>query len=278
MDVGLVNMLCTVRDKTGAYVKDLSKEDFVVLEDGRRQNITNFAREVDTPLTVALLLDVSGSVMNILDLEKAAADKFFTNVLRPGDRAMLVGFAQYVLVWRDLTSSRELLEQALMDRAGPMDPLPEGPPIHGGTLLRDAVKLVSTQKLIRLPGRKTIVLITDGEDNGSRAGLQDTIKTAQQAEAVIYGIHYEDAGASYGTGKHVLELMSGPTGGRTFHVDKKMTLENAFAAIEEEMRNQYAVGYPLPDKSGSGEFHKVEVKVVRPGLKVQTRTGYYAAR
>jgi VWFA-related protein len=138
------------------------------------------------------------------------------------------------------------------------------------------VKLVSTQKLSRLPDRKTIVLITDGEDNGSRAGFQDTIKAAQEAEAVIYAIHYEDAGASYGTGKHVLELMSGPTGGRTFHVDKKMTLENAFAAIEEEMRNQYAVGYSLPDKSGSGEFHKVEVKVVRPGLKVQTRSGYYA--
>jgi VWFA-related protein len=275
MDVDLVNLLCTVRDKRGAYVADLSKDDFAVLDDGRRQTITHFGREVDSPLTVALLLDVSGSVTNVLDLEKAAAKRFFANVLRPGDAALLVGFAQYVLVWQDLTSSREHLENAL-ESAGPMAPLPEGPPAHGGTLLRDAVNLVATQKLKRLAGRKTIVLITDGEDNGSRIGMDEAIKAAQEADAVIYGIHYEDSDVARGTGLHVLERMSEPTGGRSFHVDHKMTLDRIFAAIEEEMRNQYGIGYAFPEQSRNGAFHKVEVKALKPGLKVQTRDGYYA--
>jgi VWFA-related protein len=276
MDVDLVNLLCTVRDKNGGYVKNLSKDDFAVVDNGRRQTVTHFAREVDSPLTVALLLDVSGSVASVLDLEKAAARHFFANVLRPGDAAMLVGFAQYVLVWQDLTSSREHLEKAL-EGAGPMEGLPGGPPARGGTLLYDAVDLVVAQKLKRLPGRKTVVLITDGEDNGSRAGPDETIKAAQEADAVIYGIHYADEGNSRGVGLAVLERMSGPTGGRTFHVDHKTTLEKVFATIEEEMRNQYGIGYALPEPSASGSFHKVEVKVLKSGLKVQTRDGYYAA-
>jgi len=128
VDVDLVNLLCTVRDKDGATVKDLSKQDFVVLDEGRRQTITQFAREVNSPLTVALLLDVSGSVANILKIEKAAASQFFSNVLRPGDRALLVGFAQYVIVWQNLTSSRDDLDTALKQRAGPCMRCPERRP------------------------------------------------------------------------------------------------------------------------------------------------------
>jgi VWFA-related protein len=273
VDVELVNLLCTVRDKNGAYVSNLSKDDFTVFEDGKRQTVSHFAREVDSPVTVALLLDVSGSVTNVLDDEKDAAKQFFSSVLRPGDSAMLVGFAQYVLVWQDLTSSREYLNKAL-ERAGPMGLLPEHQ-AHGGTMLFDAANLVAVQKLKRLPGRKTIIMITDGEDNGSLVHRDDAIKAAQEADAVIYGIHYADEGAPR-YGEHVLEQMSGPTGGRTFHVDKKMTLAKVFAAIEDEMRNQYAVGYAPPGTTKSGAFHKVEVKVNKPNLKVQTRNGYYA--
>jgi VWFA-related protein len=277
-DVDLVNLLCVVRDKNGAYVTGLSKNDFVVLDDGRRQTITHFARETDSPMTVALLLDVSGSVMNVLDAEKTAAGQFFANVLRPGDQALLVGFAQYVLVWQNLTSSRENLQKALEEQAGPMSPLPGGPPMRGGTLLRDAVNLVAEQKLRRLPGRKTMVLITDGVDAGSRIGLSDAIKAAQEADAVIYGIYYVDKSQPYADGRQVLERMSSATGGRSFQVDHEMTLEKIFADIEEEMRNQYAVGYALPENSKNGDFHKVEVRVRKPGVKVQTRDGYYAVK
>ena len=277
VNVSLVNLLCAVRDKKGAYVNDLSKDDFAVLDNGRRQTITHFARQADSPLTVAVMLDVSPSVVNILDTEKAAAGQFFANVLRPGDQALLVGFAQYVLVWQDLTSSRERLQGAL-DRAGPMAPLAEGPAARGGTLLRDAVNLVAAQKLRKLPGRKTAILITDGEDLGSRVSLNETIHAAHEADAVIYCIYYVDRKRAHGTGLDVLQAMSDSTGGRTFQLGGKMTLQKVFAAIEEEMRNQYAIGYAPPEGSGKGDFHKLEVKPLKPGLTVQARNGYYAAK
>jgi len=277
VDVNLVNLLCTVRDKKGAYFNDLSKDDFAVLDNGRRQTITHFVRQADSPLTVAVMLDVSSSVVNILDTEKAAANQFFASVLRPGDQALLVGFAQYVLVWQDLTSSKERLHEAL-DRAGPMAELAEGPVPRGGTLLRDAVNLVAAQKLARLPGRKTAILITDGEDLGSRVSLVETIRAAHEADAVIYGIYYVDRKRAHGTGLEVLQTMSEATGGRTFQVGGKVTIPKVFAAIEEEMRNQYAIGYALPEGSRNGEFHKLQVKPLKPGLTVQARNGYYAAK
>jgi VWFA-related protein len=167
--------------------------------------VTHFARVVDSPLTVALLLDVSGSVRNVLDEERAAASAFFGNVLKPGDQGLLAGFAQYVEVWQNLTSLPKLLNDAL-DKAGPMAPLENGPPAHGGTLLYDAVKLVAERKLNAIPGRKTMILITDGEDNGSRVSAEDATRAAQQADAVIYGIHYQDNYASRGTGQAALDI------------------------------------------------------------------------
>ena len=277
VDVNLVNLLCTVRDKKGAYFNDLSKDDFAVLDNGRGQTITHFASQADSPLTVAVMLDVSSSVVNILDTERAAANQFFASVLRPGDQALLVGFAQYVLVWQDLTSSRERLQEAL-NRAGPMATLAEGPIARGGTLLRDAVSLVAAQKLRRLPGRKTVVLITDGEDLGSRVSLADAIRAAHEADAVIYGIYFVDRKRAHGTGFDVLQAMSDQTGGRTFRLGGKTTLQTVFAEIEEEMRHQYTIGYPLPEGSRNGDFHKLEVKPLKPGLSVQARNGYYVAK
>jgi len=261
-----VNLLCTVRDGKGSYVSGLSKDDIVVLDGGRRQPITLFARQTDSPLTVALLLDVSASAEPILNIEKAAAGRFFGNVLRPGDQALLVGFASHVLVWQNLTSSREYLLDAL-DRAGPMLELPGAPPAHGVRLLYDAVSLVAEQKLRGLPGRKAAIVIADGEDAGSLASRSEAIKAALNADTAIYGIHS-------GGGPQVLRLMSAATGGRTFPLAGKSDFGTLFAAIEEELRNQYAIGYARPGQAG---FHKVEVKAARPGLTVQVRTGYYAA-
>src|ERR1700681_1215030 len=187
VDVDLVNVLCSVRDKHGAYVKDLSKDDFEIKEDGHRQEIRHFAREVDSPLTVALLLDVSGSVSAIIGAEKSAAARFFSEVLRPGDKALLVGFAQLIAVWQEFTPSAERLAEALA-RAGPFEMTPgqtEYRP-RGGTLLYDAVNLVARDRLTKQPGRKTMVLITDGEDNGSLVNLETAAKAAQQSDAVVY--------------------------------------------------------------------------------------------
>ncbi len=277
VDVQLVNVLASVRDRRGIYVKGLSRQDFEIREDGKRQEITHFAREVDTPMTVSLLLDISGSVAGIIGTEKSAGQRFFEEVLRPGDKAMLVGFADRIAVWQDLTESKPLLQEAL-ERAGP-HAFPAGnfgQKSRGGTLLYDAAALVAEQKLLRLPGRKTIILITDGEDNGSIAPIAKAVESAQQADAVIYGIHYVDDehASSRRDGFGALEKLAIPTGGRAFHVNSKLPLAEVFADIAEEMRNQYAIGY-RPPSSRDGTLHKLELKSTRPGLKVQARTAYY---
>ncbi|MCU1234935.1 MAG: von Willebrand factor, type [Candidatus Solibacter sp.] len=277
VDVELVNVLCSVRDPHGAYVKDLNREDFEIREDGTRQEITHFAREVDTPMTVALLLDVSGSVSNIIGTEKTAGQRFFDEVLRPADRALLVGFADRIAVWQDLTGSKPLLQDAL-ERAGPyaLPTVNREVRSRGGTLLYDAVKLVADQKLKRLPGRKAMILITDGEDNGSIATPGNAMKAAQEADTVVYGIHYVDDNrfSSQRDGRGALEKLSGPTGGRTFHVTDKLPLAGVFAAIVEEMRNQYGLGY-RPPAAKTGVSHRLEVKSTKSALKVQARTEYY---
>jgi VWFA-related protein len=282
VDVELVNLLCSVRDKRGAYVKDLTKEDFEIKQDGKRQAITHFAREVDSPMTVALMLDVSGSVANIIGTERAAAGRFFDEVLRPGDQALLVGFAQLIAVWQELTPSKERLQSEL-ERAGP-GALPTGNPElrpRGGTLLYDAVVLVASQKLQRLAGRKTIILITDGLDNGSIANIARAVQAAQEADAVVYGIHYEDNEPPFYSGRNgmsALGKLSEPTGGRTFHVSANLPLGEIFNQIGEEMRNQYGLGFTPPADGKDGEFHKLEVKSTKAGLKAQARTGYYSGR
>jgi Ca-activated chloride channel family protein len=277
VDVDLVNVLCSVRDKHGAFVKDLSREQFEIREDGRPRPITHFTREVDTPLTVAMLIDVSGSVHNVIDAEKLAAKRFFTEVLRPTDKAMLTGFAELIVVWQDLTSAMPDLQSAL-DQAGPFNHMlrPAEARPRGGTLLYDAVNLVAGQKLRTLSGRKTMILITDGVDQGSLINSDAAVKTAQQADTVIFGIHYSDGGGVGATGMHPLRSLAEPTGGRAFHVDKSLTLEQVFTEIGEEMRNQYAIGFTPLDAKKDGSFHKLEIKVLKPGLKPQARNGYYA--
>ena len=288
VDVDLVNVLCSVRDKHGAYVKDLGKEDFELRVDGHPRPITNFAPEVASPLTVALLLDVSGSVVEVIPDEKAAAGRFFSEVLRPGDKAMLAGFAELIAVWQDLTPSVGVV-QAALGRAAPFQYTPEQrleTQPRGGTLLYDAVTLVATKKLKPLTGRKTIVLITDGDDNGSIATAKKAVQAAQEADAVIYGIRYQDRGFGmrFGTGGPQTPFDGGlgnlvhlaePTGGRAFDAMRDTSLEGAFNAIGEEMRNQYGLGFTPAEPAGKDEFHKVEIRLRQPGLKAQARAGYY---
>ena len=289
VDVDLVNVLCSVRDKHGAYVKGLRKEDFALRVDGHPRPITNFAPEVASPLTVALLLDVSGSVAAVIPDEKAAARRFFSEVLRPGDKAMLAGFAELIAVWQDLTPSVGVV-QAALGRAAPFQYTPEQrleTRPRGGTLLYDAVTLVATNKLKPVTGRKTIVLITDGDDNGSIATAKKAVQAAQEADAVIYGIRYQDRGFSlrFGTGgPQAIPLVSGlgnlvhlaePTGGRAFDAMRDTGLEGAFNAISEEMRNQYGLGFTPAEPAGKGGFHKLEIRLRPPGLQAQARAGYY---
>jgi len=272
VDVDVVNVLCTVHDKHGALITNLDKSDFRVMEDGHPQDIRYFARDYNTPLTVALLIDVSGSVRPFVDEEKGAVNKFLKQVLRPGDQALLVGFSSTIMLWHDLTSSTQQLGDALRSlRSIPFKGLPDiGQPMPS-TLLYQAVQKTALQKLKEVAGRKVMVIISDGLDNGSPVHLNDALAAVQSTDTIVYGICFESgfSGCSF------LNEMSQPTGGRTFRV-KKTPVEKIFQIIEEETRSQYALGYVSSNRERDGGFRKLQVKVLSKGLSAVSRKGYYA--
>jgi len=290
VDVELVNLLCTVQDRSGAYITNLSQEDFIVLEDGRPQPITHFARQTDQALTVALLFDVSWSMDTSLSAESDGARQFFRNILRPGDSAMLAGFAAFVALWQPVTSSRQVLEQALdhvpevgkalRDRRMSIQsrtPMPGGGVMialggDGGSKLYDAVDLVSTRHLRQLPGRKAIIALTDGKDEGSERTLKEAVRSTLAADAIFFGI---DPKYQLGAWTGNVGQLASQTGGSAFRIDTHMTLDAALRAIEEQLRNQYAIGYAPPENSKQGTFHKVQVRVNKPGFTVRVRSGYF---
>jgi len=272
VDVDVVNVLCTVHDQRGALITNLGKDDFRVLEDGHSQEIRYFARETDLPLTVALLVDVSGSVRPFVEQEKGAVEQFLKQVLRPSDQALLVGFSGTVILWQDLTPSTERLAAALEK----LRPIPfKGLPALGlpmpSTLLYEAVQKTAMDKLSAVSGRKVMVIISDGLDNGSPVHLDSALAALQATNTIVYGICYEGSfpGCSF------LSDMSQPTGGRMFRV-KKMPVQRAFEIIEEETRSQYALGYVSSNTKRDGTYRKLHVRVLPKGLRAVARKGYYA--
>jgi len=277
VDVDVVNILCTVRDRRGALVTDLKQEDFKIFENGKPQRIRYFARETNLPLTLALMLDVSGSVQHFVELEKNTAARFLEAVLRPDDQALLMGFSSTIILWQDLTPSGPRLKAALQRlRAVPFKGLPsEGQPMPS-TLLYDAVQAAANEKLKNVAGRKAMVIISDGLDNGSSIKQDAAIAAVQATNTVVYSICYESAqgglfGCSY------LKNLSEASGGRMFQVGKKLSLQEIFQIIQDEMRSQYALGFVPSNRTRDGKFRRLEVRVAPKGFKVQTRRGYYAA-
>lgn len=273
VDVSVVNVLCTVRDRQGVLVNDLRKDDFEVRENGKLQDIRYFSRESDLPLTVALLVDVSGSVRDVIGEEKAAGGQFFDAVLRPTDHAMLLGFSSTMILWQDFTSSTALLRKALQAlHAIPFRGLPPDGQPTPSTLLYDAVYQTAVAKLKRVPGRKAMIVISDGLDNGSQKHLDDDVEAVQATDTIVYGICYESGFPGCG----FLGSMADPTGGRMFKAGKKITLAAIFQTIEEELRSQYALGYAPVKRAHDGSFHRLDVRLRVKGLKVRARKGYYA--
>ena len=200
VDVDVVNILASVRDKRGALVANLEKQDFTVLEDGKPQTIKYFTRETDLPLTIGLLVDVSRSQENLIGIERSAASQFFAQVLRKKDVAFLISFGEESELLQDYTQSVRLLSEGLnqLRVSSGVGGLHPGPvPTIGqprGTVLYDAVYVAATEKLKAEVGRKVIVVITDGVDEGSKLPIDEAIAAAQKADAVIYSIDYSDAG------------------------------------------------------------------------------------
>lgn len=275
VDVDVVNVLCNVYDKQGVLVQDLNKTDFEVFENNRRQEIRYFARDTDLPLTVTLLLDVSGSVRWLIENEKDAATKFLEAVLRPTDQALLMGFSSTMILWQDFTSSPGRLRDALTRlRPVPFRGLPAlGQPMPG-TLLYDTVFTTANKKLVNVSGRKAMVIISDGLDNGSQIHIDEAIRAVQSTNTIVYGICYESgfSGCSF------LKDMSAPTGGRMFQAGKKVPLTKIFQTIEDELRSQYSIGFIPANRTHDGVFRKLQVRVHHNGFRVQSRKGYYAAQ
>lgn len=273
IDVKVVNVLCTVRDSRGALVIELRKDDFEVRENGRPQEIRYFARDTDLPLTVALLVDVSGSVQKFVQEEKEAAGQFFDAVLRPTDHALLLGFSSTMILWQDFTTTPSQLRQALKGmKSVPFKGLPPDGYAMPSTLLYDAVYQTANSKLKLVPGRKAMVIISDGLDNGSRKHLDEVVQAVQATDTIVYGICYESgfSGCDY------LKSIADPTGGRMFRAGKNVPLAAIFQSIEEELRSQYALGYVPQNREHDGAFRKLQVKVRGKGLRVRARKGYYA--
>jgi VWFA-related protein len=286
VNVDVVNVFATVRNKSGGLVGNLEKSDFTLYENGKKQDIKYFTRETDLPLTIGLLVDVSLSQENLMDIEKRAAYQFFSQMLRPKDQAFLISFGEDAELLQDYTNSRQLLQDGLnkLRLSAPPPMVTPGPVptdyTPRGTILYDAVYLAADEELKNQVGRKVLVLITDGVDEGSHYKIEDAIKAAQLSDAMIYSICYSDPrayGMMFGSpGDHYLRRMSDDTGGREMKVDRKHSLNDIFREIQEEMRSQYSLGYIPTDDKKDGTFRKIDIKLKDKDLKVQARKGYYA--
>lgn len=307
-DVKVVNILATVHDKKGQISSNLTKDDFAIEEEGRPQVIKYFSRETDLPLTLGLLVDTSMSQRRVLGDEQRAAYKFLDQVMRDKDQAFVLHFDSEVELLQDLTKSRQKLERALGELEMPRQlqrstPGSSGRRGGGGTTLYDAVLLASNEVLRGQAGRKAIIILSDGVDNGSKVGLMDAIDAAQKNDTLVYSILFSDEQA-YGNqgqsfppmgrrggmggrpvpinnhsddGKRVLQRLSAETGGGFFEVSKKQPIDQTFARIQEELRNQYSIGFVSDQPAAPGTFRHVHVAVPnQKNLTVQARAGYYA--
>jgi len=341
--VKVVNVFATVRDKKGQIVKDLTKDDFTLVEDGRPQTIKYFNKQSDLPLTLGLLVDTSGSERRMIPTERSASYKFIEQVLRPDrDKAFLIRFDREVELLQDLTASREKLEKSLelltQTQETDRDPggngggnqgggggggypggggigFPSGGGMGrhggggyprgggggqrrggGGTKLYDGIYLAADEILSKQTGRKAMILLTDGEDNGSRTYLEEAIGSTQKADTLGYAVRIVDdeigsmvphgwgggpggggrgGGQDRPDGKKVLKQIASETGGGYYEYGKKKSLDDIYAEIEDELRNQYSIGYTSDHVGDDKGFRKIALTVGQKGYVVQARKGYY---
>jgi VWFA-related protein len=278
----VVNVFATVRDHHNEIVTDLTKDDFKISEDGTEQKVSYFSKEVDLPITLALLMDTSYSMHNILVAEQDAASRFVREVLRKKDEALVISFDTDINLLADFTEDPSTLDRAIRRATINVDASGIGgtggtiPSQGGGTDLYDAVYLACHDELGSEAGRKAIVLLTDAEDTGSKLSLGEAVEAAQRADAVIHVILITDYGETSGYGPGVAARMTSDTGGRVINVRNNNGLEKAFDEISEELRSQYVLGYYPSNPKHDGTFRSIKVEVHRPDLKILARKGYYA--
>jgi VWFA-related protein len=283
--VNLVNIFATVRDKNKKIVSDLKQEDFSLAEDNQSQKIAFFSKESTLPITLAMLLDTSGSEQNMIGSIQEAGSRFLDRVLRKGDEALVMSFDTDADLLSDFTDDRALLDRAV-HRArvnvpgGGMiagNPGPIGNQNTPGTVLYDAIYLACSEKLNTEAGRKAIVIVTDAQDEGSRVRIEEAIESAQRTDTVIHILFVADR--HYGGGNlSAARKLSDETGGRVIVVSSEKKLAEAFDEISEELRSQYTLGYYPTNNERDGKFRKIKVETANHDLRVLARKGYYAPK
>ena len=267
-----VNVLFIATDRHGKFVRNLNQNDFSIFDDHKPvESILAFRRETDLPIELGLLMDVSGSVHGRFGFEKESATGFLQHIIRPGyDRAFIIGFNKVSHLTQDFTDQVPLL-------AAGVQRLKNG----GGTALYDAIYKACQEKLLREqfdhPIRKAIVILSDGEDNQSEHTRGQAIEMAERAEVLIYAISTDDSGLIL-RGDKVLEDLASATGGRAFFPYKMKDITHSFAAIEDELRSQYAVSYKPSDFDADGRYRSIQITALKKDLQVRARRGYYAPR
>jgi VWFA-related protein len=274
VNVDLVNVQFSVTDRHGRFIPGLKKEDFVLEEDGKRQEILHFARENELPLTIGMLVDTSPSVRTVFEEEKDTAESFLQSILKPNDLAFVIGFDRSVTLVQDLTDRPRLLKSAIDDLQ-----------IGGGTSVYDAVYLACNEKLTHEAGRKTIILISDGEDTTSKTKFFEALVAAHQSDTVIYSISNSPRGffgrnGSFGGGGDpgTLRKFSEETGGAVFFVDRPGSFQKIFDEIAQELRSQYSLGYVSTNPNKDGKFRQIKIVPRDSSYMVRARKGYYAPK
>lgn len=284
----LVNVYFNVKDKKGALIPSLTKDEFDVEEDGQPQTIKYFSAETNLPLTLAILIDSSPSQERVLEIEKQVGSQFLHEFLREKDEAAIISFDSTVDLLQDFTNSTRMLSRGLEKArvggggGGFMPGLGGGPVPTSrpkGTVLFDAVYVASHEKLSTEAGRKAIILLTDGEDQGSDLTIKEAEEAAQKADAICYVLLIADRGFYGGfgyRGDYDMKRLTEETGGRVIEVGNRQDkLKQAFDQISNELRSQYTLGYTPTNRKKDGSYRKLSVKS-KQGYKIQARKGYYA--
>lgn len=269
--VNEVNLVFTVTDKHGHYVKDLKQNDFSVLDDKRPpKQIRTFRSETDLPLQVGLLIDASNSVRDRFRFEQEAAIEFLNQIIRPGyDKAFVIGFDTTPEVTQDFTDNTELLSRGIHAlRAG------------GGTAMYDALYFACRDKLLKAPRtsflRRAAILLSDGQDNQSRVTREEAIEMAQRADVIVYTISTNVSGVKQ-SGDKILERIAEATGGRAFFPFQMTDVANAFAEIQDELRSQYLMAYIPDDFQNDGRYRTIQITAnQKKQFHVRAKRGYYA--
>lgn len=292
VNVNVVQLFFNVKDKKGGLIPSLAKSDFQLLEDGKPETIKYFAAESDLPLTLGILIDASGSQQRVLEIEKEVGGNFLAEILRPKDMAFVISFDVDSNLLQDFTNSSRRLREALNSariNAPPSScgglPGAGGGPLPcssnpKGTVLYDTVYLAAHDQLAKEVGRKAMILLTDGEDQGSQLKINDAIEAAQKADSICYVLLIADRGF-YGfggySGDREMKKLAAETGGRVIDVGNKADkLKEAFDQIAQELRSQYNIGYTPSNAALDGTFRKVEIHTAKKDYKIQARSGYYA--